>query len=286
MIGSGREFSELVSFGSSSSSISDQHVHGTTVLALRFDKGVFIIADRRATMGNLIMYEDANKIESLDESTVVAISGAYARAIEVIRYLKHAFKYYERLNQFPLSTEGKLMEISRSLSGNLDPSNTGVFLPIAAAYDRKTDDFNVYFFDIAGARFLGSDYAAAGSGSERIRGVFEYLAQEKGEFRDRPREDVLRDGLKLLDLASQMDSATGGIVPRPPKVVVLTREGVEVLTSAHLKPIVDEVVKIIEHRDSNAPDRDVTEEISAKPKAKKGLPQDARTKKAPKSKKT
>lgn len=267
---SGREFQDLVGAPSKQSSLSDQTVHGTTVLTIRFDKGVLILADRRATMGNLIMYDDANKIEALDESTVVAISGAYARAIEVIRYLKHAFKYYERLNQLPLSTEGKLMEISRTLSGNLDPSGGGVFLPIAAVYDKKIDDFGVYFFDIAGARFLGADYAAAGSGSERIRGVFEYMAQEKGEFRDRPREEVLRDGLTLLDLASQMDSATGGIVPKPPKVVSLTREGVEVLSPALLQPIVDEVVEVVTDRDQAASRTKVTHPKKKKaPKTKK-----------------
>jgi len=66
--------------------------HGTTVLALRYDEGVLILSDRRATAGNLIMYDQADKVIALDDATVVAISGAFARSLEVCRFLKHPFK--------------------------------------------------------------------------------------------------------------------------------------------------------------------------------------------------
>lgn len=230
------DFAELVGFDLGSIPAPEEHVHGTTVMALLFDGGAVVVADRRATMGNLIMYEAAEKIEILDDQTVVAISGAYARSIEVCRYLKHAFKYYERLNQFEISMEGKLMEISRALAGNLPMAmQGGVFLPIAAAYDKKSGEFGVYFFDTAGARFMGADYATAGSGSERIRGVFEYIARVKGPWRTRPQEDVLVDALTMLDLAAEMDSATGGSRRATPSVCILTADGATVLSEAHVK---------------------------------------------------
>ena len=191
----------------------ETEVHGTTVLALRFDKGALLLADRRATMGNLIMYEHAEKILPLDNETVVAVSGAYARSIEVSRYLRHAFKYYERLNLVEISAEGKLMEISKALQGNLPAAadGRGLFLPIAAAYDSKADKFGVYFFDAAGARFQSSDYACAGSGSERIRGIFEYLIRTQGPWAARKRDAVLQDALMMLDIAADLDSAPGGL---------------------------------------------------------------------------
>ncbi len=225
----GRDFADLVGYNPRPGPV--EQVHGTTVLAVRFDQGALVLADRRATMGNLIMYEDAEKIEALDDTVVVAISGAYARSIEVCRYLKHAFKYYERLNLVEISAEGKLMEISRALASNIEAAMQGsVFLPIAAAYDKKTASFGVYFFDTAGARFLGSDYAAAGSGSERIRGTFEYIAREKGPWSDQSQKDALQDALRLLDLASQLDSATGGVLQNPPSIAVLTGQGVQRLS--------------------------------------------------------
>lgn len=239
-----QDFAELVDF--KAAPVPPESVHGTTVMALRYDSGALIIGDRRATMGNLIMYEGAEKIEVLDDQTVVAISGAYARSLEVCRFLKHAFKYYERLNQFEISTEGKLMEISRALAGNLEMAmQGGVFLPIAAVYDKKKDDFGVYFFDTAGARFMGADFATTGSGSERIRGVFEYIARTKGGWATRPREEVLRDALMLLELASDMDSATGGIRRHTPVVADLTRTGVRRFTSAEVKAVVDQIPILI-----------------------------------------
>lgn len=240
MIGQHRDFAELVGFNLGPAS--EEAVHGTTVMALRFDEGVIIIADRRATIGNLIMYEGAEKIEVLDDQTVVAISGAYARSLEVCRYLKHMFKYYERLNLFEISTEGKLMEISRSLANNLEIARQGgVFLPIAATYDKRKDEFGVWFFDTAGARFMGADYAAAGSGSERIRGVFEFIARTKGMWSTRGSEDVLADGLMMLELAADMDSATGGIRRHMPVVCELTRTGIRWVTAAEIQQAIAKI---------------------------------------------
>lgn len=222
-----KSFSDLVGWQGGPTIELPGEVHGTTVLALRCKDGALVFADRRATMGNLIMYERAEKVEMLDPHTVVAISGAYARSLEICRYLAHAFKYYERLNLQAISAEGKLMEISRALAGNLPMAaqGIGVFLPIAAAYDPKNDSFGVYFFDTAGARFQDSDYACAGSGSERIRGIFEFLIRTKGPFGERRKSEVLEDGLRMLDIAATLDSATGGFRRNLPLVSELTREG-------------------------------------------------------------
>ena len=218
--------------------------HGTTVLCLRFDGGVLTLADRRATAGNLIMYDQAEKIVALDDTTVVAISGAFARSIEVCRFLKHSFKYYRRTVMLEMSLEGKLMEISRALAGNapMAMQGIGLFLPIVAAYDRKRDEFGVYFFDGAGARFQNGSYSCAGSGSERIRGVFEYIARIKGRFETRPLEDVLADGLQMLDIAADLDSATGGFSKTLPIARVLDRDGNRELTEFQLRAAVDVVL--------------------------------------------
>lgn len=236
------EFSKLVGFNPPAPSVND--THSTTVLALRYDEGVVMVADRRATMANLIMFEKAEKIVPLDKRTIVAISGAYARSIDVCRYLKHAFKFYERRNLHEISAEGKLMEISKALQTNMVAENVaGVFLPIAATYDRRGQEFGIYFFDLAGARFEGAEYACAGSGSERIRGVFEFLAKTKGPWQSRDLDDVLTDALRMLDIASDLDSATGGFTKVLPSVSVLTREGVRSLTDSQIAPFVQAVLK-------------------------------------------
>ena len=205
----------------------ENETHGTTILCLRYDGGVLTLSDRRATAGNLIMYDQADKVMALDDRMVIAIAGSFGRAIEAVRYLKHSFAYYRRSVLHEMSTEGKLAEISRSIAGNAPMASQGIgfFLPIVAAYDPKKDRFGVYFFDGSGARFENGAYACAGSGSERIRGVFEYLARYKAPFEERPLEEVLEDGLRMLDIAADLDSATGGFQKTPPIVRVLDREG-------------------------------------------------------------
>lgn len=249
------EFAELVRgvgvppMGSRGDSLGPSHstfeTHGTTVLSLRFDKGVLNLADRRATAGNLIMYDQAEKIMALDDSTVIAISGAFARSIEVCRFLKHSFKYYRRSVLHEMSLDGKLAEISRALAGNapMAMQGIGLFLPIVAAYDKRKDDFGVYFFDGAGARFENGSYACAGSGSERIRGVFEYLSREKGRFETRPLNDVLYDGLVMLDIAADLDSATGGFNKTLPVTRVLDRDGNREIPEPELRKLAERVLK-------------------------------------------
>jgi proteasome beta subunit len=119
----------------------------------------------------------------------------------------------------------------------------GVFLPIAATYDRRALEFGIYFFDLAGARFQGAEYACAGSGSERIRGVFEYLAKSKGQWHKRSFDEVVMEGLRMLDIASDLDSATGGFLKVLPSVSVLTKEGARSLGPLEIAPYVEQVLK-------------------------------------------
>ncbi len=239
-----KSFADLVGMPASAIDSSAIETHGTTVLALRFDQGVLMLADRRATAGNLIMYDQAEKILSLDDSTMIAISGAYGRSIEVCRFLKHSFKYYSRMVLHEMSLEGKLMEISKSLSANIANAmnGVGVFLPIVAAYDQAADKFGLYFFDGAGARFDNRDYACAGSGSERIRGVFEYLGRVKKPWSERKLDDVLQDGLLMLDIAADLDSATGGFAKNLPVVRVLERDGNQPIDNDILRTAVKKIL--------------------------------------------
>lgn len=242
IVAEAKRFDDLVPFPPPHGNVGE--VHGTTVLALRYKDGVLLLADRRATAGNLIMFDQAEKVLPLDDSTVVAISGAFARSVEICRYLKHSFKYYRRSVLQEMSLEGKLTEISRALAGNapMAAQGIGLFLPIVAAYDKDSDEFGVYFFDGAGARFQNGSYACAGSGSERIRGVFEYIARQKGVFQERPLSEVLFDGLQMLDIAADLDSATGGFNKVFPVTRVLDREGNQEVPEETLRKAIQKVL--------------------------------------------
>lgn len=241
-----KSFADLVGFPSFQKPPADiKETHGTTVLALRYDGGILNLGDRRATAANYVMYDRAEKIMPLDDNTLVAISGSYARSIEIVRYLKHAFKYYARTQLQELSLEGKLQEVSRALSGNLTMTleGVGIFIPLISAFDSEKKSFGIYFYDAMGARFKSGDFGAAGSGSERIRGVFDYITREKGDFDARPLAEVLRDGLTMLDIAAQLDSATGGFDRILPIAMVLEKDGIRSLADKEIEKAVNEVRK-------------------------------------------
>ena len=85
-----------------------QETEGTTVLAVRYKDGVLIGGDRRATAGNVVMYDRAEKLLQIDDHSVLAIAGSPAMAYEMARVLEHSFQYFRRSQLQELSLEGKL----------------------------------------------------------------------------------------------------------------------------------------------------------------------------------
>lgn len=202
--------------------------HGTTVIAAKFKDGVINVADRRATASNVIMYDEAEKVMALDDFTLISIAGAYASAIQAVRFLKHSFRYYARSQLQELSLEGKLAEVTKVLGQGLAGAMQGIggFIPVISAYDRKADAGRIFYYDIMGARFETREFAAAGSGSVQIKGALEYVVREKGNFQDMTLKKALKELFILLDIAAALDSATGGLAGMLPMAKIVTTEGV------------------------------------------------------------
>ncbi|MCS6902793.1 MAG: proteasome subunit alpha [Candidatus Bipolaricaulota bacterium] len=221
-------------------------VHGTTVIAVKFDQGVLNVADRRATAGNAIFYEEAEKILKLDDETLIAIAGSYATASEAVRFLQHSFKYYARSQLQEMSLEGKLHEVSRVLGRALPGALQGIggFLPIVSAFDREKREGRIFFYDAMGARFESREFGAAGSGAERIRGAFEYIVRIKRPFRQMKLEEALREALLLLEIAASLDTATSGIRQRLPSAKTVTADGVQELSEDLLRALQRELLAL------------------------------------------
>jgi proteasome beta subunit len=225
--------------------------HGTTVIAVKYDQGVLNVGDRRATANMAIMFDRAEKVVPLDDYTLIAISGSFARAMEIVRYLRHAFKYYARTQLQPMSLDGKVNEVSRAIAGNLASALQGIgaFIPIVSAYDPRTNEGRIFFYDGMGARFETAEFGAAGSGSERIRGAFDYIIRTKGPFRGMSLDDALRECLVLLDIAADLDAATGGFAKVLPVAKAITREGILDISAERMQEAVSHVSRT--YRDPN-----------------------------------
>lgn len=217
--------------------------HGTTVIAVKYRDGVLNVGDRRATANMAVMFDRAEKVLPLDDYTLIAISGSFARAMEIVRYLKHAFKYYARRELQEMSLDGKVSEVSRAIAGNLPMALQGIgaFIPIVSAYDPRTNEGRIFFYDGMGARFETSEFGAAGSGSERIRGAFDYIVRTRKPFREMSLDEALRECLILLDIAADLDAATGGFAKVLPVAKGINREGIFEVTAAEMRVIVSDI---------------------------------------------
>lgn len=226
-----------------SNGLATEPIHGTTVIAVKYKDGVINVGDRRATGGFAIMYDQAEKVLALDDYTLIAISGSFSRAMEIVRYLRHAFRYYERSQLQPMSLDGKLSELGRVIAGNMSAAmaGAGIVIPVLSTFDPDRNEGRIYFYDGGGARFETADFGAAGSGSTQIRGAFEYIAKTKGPFREMDRDTALREALVLLEIAADLDAATGGSGKVLPLAKTITAEGIADVEIETIRSIVREI---------------------------------------------
>jgi proteasome beta subunit len=218
------------------------HTEATTVLSFHYKDGVLIAGDRRATAGNVVMYDRADKVIELDPSTVMAIAGTPATAFEMARTLQTSFQYYRRSQLQPLSLSAKVRALGKLIKDNLPMTlqGVGIVVPILAARDaaKKTDP-ELYFYDALGAQFQAVDFAVSGSGSPAVRSVLQWI----NRWSDRPtaqrdEKEAVQLALQLLDVAAESDTATGGVDRRShifPQVKFLTQEGLRSVSPESLR---------------------------------------------------
>src|SRR6187431_1355208 len=86
--------------------------HATTCVALRYDNGVVMAGDRRATAGNLISHRSMDKLVEADRHSGVAIAGAAGPAMDMVRLFQLQLEHYEKVEGVALSLEGKANQLS------------------------------------------------------------------------------------------------------------------------------------------------------------------------------
>src|ERR1700675_1189080 len=147
----------------------------TTILAFKFSGGVLVAGDRRATAGNTVVYDRADKVLEIDRHSIMAIAGVPATAWEMARVLEHSFQYFRRTQLQEMSVDGKVRALSKLLRDNFGfvMQGVGMVVPIFATYDFNSNPgARLYFYDAMGAQFEGGNSAAPGAGPPAVRGFF------------------------------------------------------------------------------------------------------------------
>jgi len=216
----------------------------TTILGFKFAGGVLVAGDRRATAGNVVMYDRADKVLEIDRHSVMAIAGSPATAWEMARILEHSFQYYRRTQLQEMSVEGKVRALSKLLRDNLGMviQGVGVVVPLFATYEKKSSEpAKLFFYDAMGAQFEATDFASSGSGASAVRSVL-YYENSWGlqPLRERSREEAILLALKALDTAAEADTATGGVDRHGkifPIVKIVSESGIETVADNKLSEL-------------------------------------------------
>jgi len=180
--------------------------HGTTVLAMKYQGGVVIAGDRRATEGFQIAGRRIEKVFKIDDFSAMAIAGTAGPCIEMAKLFQTELEHYEKLEGLQLSCEGKANKLGQMVKANLPMVFQGlVVLPIYVGYDHKRSEGRIFKYDITGGRYEESEYHSIGSGGKDARNTMrEHYRKNLAE------EEALRLALLSLYNAAEEDVGTGG----------------------------------------------------------------------------
>jgi proteasome beta subunit len=210
--------------------------HGTTILALKYEAGVIVAADRQATEGYQIASRHIEKVYKADEYSAIAIAGAAGPCIEMVKLFQVELEHYEKLEGEVLALEGKANKLAQMVRQNLPAAIQGlIVVPILAGYDVRKTEGRIFKYDVTGGRYEEGDYYATGSGGKDARNTLKKFY--RGGM---TREETVRLALEALLDASEEDVATGG--PDPvrgifPSVKVVAHTGTHDLPEDEIRQV-------------------------------------------------
>jgi proteasome beta subunit len=183
--------------------------HATTIAALRYDSGVVMAGDRRATEGVSIAHRSIEKVFPADRFSAVAIAGAAGPAVEMVRLFQTQLEHYEKVEGTTLSLEGKANQLGQMVRAHLPMAMQGLaVVPLFAGWDWIRGAGRIFTYDVTGGRYEETDFSATGSGGRDAKTTIK-LGYREGLSR----VEAIDLALEALFQAADEDAATGGPDP-------------------------------------------------------------------------
>lgn len=218
---------------------------GTTVLALRFDGGVVLAGDRRATEGHLVAHRRIRKVFPADRYSAVAIAGVAGLAMDMVKLFQVELEHYEKIEGIRLSLEGKASFLARLVRGQLPMAIQGlVVVPLFAGYDEREVRGRVYTYDVVGGRYEETEFGSTGSGSRLAKAYLRTVYRD-----DLEADDATATAVNALVAASTEDTATGGPDLKRgilPNVIIIGPDGLQELDDATIYPLAEHALENIQ----------------------------------------
>lgn len=177
--------------------------HGTTTLAFRFQGGIVVAVDSRATAGNWVASQTVNKVIRINPFLLGTMAGGAADCQYWETWLGAQCRLYELKSKERISVAAAL-----KILGNLVYNYKGMGLSMGTmvcGYTKKEGP-TIYYVDSDGTRLKG-DLFCVGSGQTFAYGVLD------SEYKwDLSVEDALYLGKRSILAATHRDAYSGGSI--------------------------------------------------------------------------
>jgi len=197
--------------------------HGTTTLAFKYQGGVLLAVDSRATGGMYIGSGSVKKIIEINQFLLGTMAGGAADCTYWERVLSKQCRLYELRNRERISVAA-----ASKLLSNMAYNYKGMGLSMGvmiAGYDKRGP--GLYYVDSDGERTSGNVFSV-GSGS-----IFAYGVLDAGYRYDLTDEEAYELGRRSIYHATHRDAASGGIV----RVYHMTPNGFKVISEQDCKDL-------------------------------------------------
>lgn len=215
---------------------------GTTVLSLRYENGVVMAGDRRATEGHLVAHRRIRKVFPADMYSAVAIAGTAGLAMDMVKLFQVELEHYEKIEGLRLSLEGKASFLARLVRGQLPMAMQGlIVVPLFAGYDDTEGRGRVYTFDVVGGRYEETEFGSTGSGARLAKSFLRTAYRD-----DMSADQAVAMAVDALVSASAEDTATGGpdlLRGILPNVIRIDGEGLVEIDEDVLRPFAENAVE-------------------------------------------
>ncbi|XP_018333103.1 proteasome subunit beta type-5 [Agrilus planipennis] len=176
--------------------------HGTTTLGFRYEGGVILAVDSRATGGAFIGSQTMKKIVEINDFLLGTLAGGAADCVYWDRVLSKQCRMYELRNRERISVAA-----ASKLMANMVYNYKGMGLSMGmmlAGWDKRGPQ--LYYVDSEGSRIPGKVFSV-GSGS-----VYAFGVLDSGYRWDLKDEEAQELGRRSIFHATHRDAYSGGIV--------------------------------------------------------------------------
>jgi len=176
--------------------------HGTTTLAFKYDNGVIVAVDSRASAGSYIASQTVKKVIEINDYLLGTMAGGAADCSFWERVLAKECRLYELRNKERISVAA-----ASKLLANMVYHYKGMGLSMGTmvcGWDKKGP--GLYYVDDSGTRYTGNLFSV-GSGSTYAYGIL-----DDGHKNSLTDEEAYELGKRAIAAACHRDAASGGIV--------------------------------------------------------------------------